>query len=132
MSRLVRRTRHAEQVRQGRQVRQVRHGGDRGTATIEVMGGLVAVALAVVCLVQVAFYVLAADAATQAARDGARALSLGQPVQRAVERSLPGTLDARVTYPAPDTVKVTVDVRRVAGFPLIQVDRQVAMPRTGR
>ncbi|MBO0899732.1 hypothetical protein J1G43_07115 [Cellulomonas sp. zg-ZUI22] len=105
---------------------------DEGTATIEVVGGLVAVALAVVCIMQFVWYVVAADAAAQAARDGARALSLGRPVQQAVERSLPGTLDARVTYPAHDTVKVTLDVRRVAGFPQIQVDRQVAMPRTGR
>lgn len=115
-----------------RLVRRVRRRDEAGTATIEVVGGLVAVALAIVCLMQVVFYVLAADAASQAARDGARARSLGRSAEQAVERSLPGTLDARVTYPAPDTVRVTVDVRRVAGFPLIQVDRQVAMPRTGR
>jgi len=106
--------------------------GDRGTSTIEAVGGVVLIAITLVCIVQAAWFAIAVGAAGQAARDGARARSLSLDVRAAVDRSLPGDLEGRITYPAPDTVRVQLDVRRVSMFPPITVAREVAMPRTGR
>jgi len=103
--------------------------GDRGSSTIEVLGIVPVVVVLVLCLIQVCFFAYAVLGANQAARDGARAASLGRSAAVAVDRSLPGALDASVTT-AGERVAVRVPVPRVQPFPQLVVERDATMPRT--
>lgn len=103
--------------------------GDRGSSTIEVLGVVPIVGALVLCLVQVCFVAFAVLGANQAVRDGARAASLGRSAELAVDRSLPGTLDASVTT-AGERVAVRVPVPRVKPFPQFVVERDARMPET--
>lgn len=109
-------------VRRGRE-------SDLGSAAIEMLGVLPIVVLVVLVLLQVCAFTVTVQAANQAARDGARALSLGRPVATAVDRSLPGSLSARsISYPGGRAVRLEVDVPRVGIFPEMTVEREAEMP----
>ena len=107
-----------------------RSRSERGTASIE----LVAIVPMVMFVVVVVFQVLASaytvQAASQAARDGARAYSLGRSPEVAARNSLPGTVRlVEVTRVGPHHgVRVTVQgpVYLVIGDRT--VTREVIMP----
>ncbi|MCC2335889.1 TadE/TadG family type IV pilus assembly protein [Cellulomonas wangsupingiae] len=103
---------------------------DRGSAAIEVVGAVIVMGVVLFAIVQMISFMIGIHVAHQAARDGARALSLGRSVPLAVARSVPGDSTYRIEYPASDTVRVEVTV----DGPIFTMDvgRQVAMPRTGR
>ena len=100
------------------------------------------VALVTLCLFQVAAAVYTTHATNQAVRDGARALSLGQSATTAIDRSLPGALNAhRVTYTSGgEGVRLEVlvgdgqvaDVAHEAGVPLIVEPRLTSTASTRR
>lgn len=103
---------------------------DRGSAAIEVVGAVIVMGVVLFAIVQMISFMIGIHVAHQAARDGARAMSLGRSVPLAVARSVPGDSTYRIEYPASDTVRVEVTV----DGPIFTMDvgRQVAMPRTGR
>ncbi|WP_162616428.1 TadE/TadG family type IV pilus assembly protein [Xylanimonas allomyrinae] len=108
---------------------------ERGASTIEVLGAIPAVVLVILVVVQVCAFVWTVTAADQAVRDGARALSLGgSPAQvaAAVERSLPGGLDARSLDVVGERVMLQVDVPRLPVVPAMTITRDASMPRTAR
>jgi len=88
------------------------------------------VVLVVLAVLQVCSFAWTVSAANQAARDGARALSLGRPVDQAVARSLPGAMDARSLQVVGERVVLEVDVPRFAFVPAMTVRRDAVMPRT--
>lgn len=102
--------------------------GDTGSSAIEVVGAVIVAGVILVCLAQALMVVIGVHVAHQAARDGARALSLGRSVPSAVAQSVPGDQSYRILYPAGDTVRVEVVVSGPLGT--MDVARQVAMPRT--
>jgi hypothetical protein len=105
---------------------------DRGQGTIEFMAMVPLVLAVLVCAVQVMAQAYTAHAASQAARDGARAYSLGQSATGAVRASLPGNvrlLNARSTGPE-HTVVVTVEppLKMIPFVRDYRVTRSVTMP----
>ncbi len=106
-----------------------RRRDESGSAAIETVGAVVVVGTVLVAIVQMVSFMIGVHVAHQAARDGARALSLGRSVPAAVAASVPGDSTYRVSYPATDTVRVDV----VVTGPIFTMDvgREVAMPRTG-
>ena len=103
---------------------------ERGSSTIEVIGMVPVVVVLLLCLVQVCFVGYALLATNQAARDGARALSLGSSASLAVERSLPGALDSTGVTVRGEAVEVRVPVPQVRPFPRFVVERTAVMPGT--
>lgn len=103
-------------------------GSDRGSSAIEAVVAVLMLGTVLLVIMQVVWFMVGSGIAQQAARDGARALSLGRSVPVAVARSVPEETSYRITYPAPDTVRVRVDMNGTV-FPM-QIERQVAMPRT--
>ena len=103
---------------------------DRGSSAVELVGALPVVVVVVLVALQALAGVYATQATNQAVRDGARAQSLGQPVDVAVERSLPGGLTVeRIGYPA-GGVELEVRVPRVLPGLDLTVTREAFMPRT--
>ncbi|MGN8246582.1 TadE/TadG family type IV pilus assembly protein [Cellulomonas soli] len=103
---------------------------ERGSSAIELLGVLPVVVVVLLALLQTIAVTYTTHATNQAVRDGARAMSLGRPVAAAVERSLPGGLEAQqITYPD-GGVRIEVRVPRIAVFPGMTVTREAAMPRT--
>lgn len=102
---------------------------ERGSAAIETVAAVITAGLVLFAIVQMTSFMIGIHVAHQAARDGARALSLGRSVPAAVAGSVPGDSTYRISYPAPDTVRVDVQV----DGPIFTIDvgREVAMPRTG-
>lgn len=103
---------------------------ERGSAAVELAAAIPIVVLVLAGLLQVASVINATSAANQAARDGARAVSLGHSAQVAVRDSLPGGLNAKHVRILPGSkVEVELDAKRVVPFmPTITVKRSVAMP----
>lgn len=103
---------------------------ERGSATIELAAAIPIIIIVLAALLQVAAVVGVTSAANQAARDGARALSLGKSVDTAVRDSLPGDLDAKQVRILPgNRVEVEIDAKRIVPLmPTVTVKRSVAMP----
>ncbi|WP_152361750.1 TadE/TadG family type IV pilus assembly protein [Microlunatus speluncae] len=107
-----------------------RRSAERGTASIE----LIAIVPMVMFVVVVVFQVLASaytvQAAAQAARDGARAYSLGRSPEAAVQASLPGAVRlVEVTRVGPHHgVRVTVQAPAYLVVGDRTVTREVIMP----
>ncbi len=106
-------------------------GGSRGTVAIEVV-------LLVPVLILVATFVLqlgvagwTASQTERAARQAARAQSLGDDPRAAAVRSLPGSLQVASMSSGGDSVSLRVNVPRVSVLPQFSVVRDVAMPVTG-
>ena len=104
--------------------------GERGTASIELVAIVPLVMFVVVAVCQVLVSASTVQAASQAARDGARAYSLGRSPEAAVAASLPGHVRlVEVTRLGPHHgVRVTVQgpVYLVVGDRT--VTREVIMP----
>ena len=103
---------------------------DRGSAVLEFVLAIPVLIVVMLAVLQTVALLSATSATNQAARDGARAYSLGRGVDAAVRASLPNGLEPRRISTGPDgTVAVTVDARRIAPFmPTLSVTRTVAMP----
>jgi Flp pilus assembly protein TadG len=104
---------------------------DRGSAAIELLGVIPIVVMVILAILQGAAATFATQATNQAVRDGARALSMGQSAEIAVEQSLPGGLRAeRITYVSGGQgIRLEVKVPRIGVFPALTVDRTAVMPR---
>jgi Na+-transporting methylmalonyl-CoA/oxaloacetate decarboxylase gamma subunit len=107
---------------------------DRGQGTIEFMAMVPLVLAMLVCALQVMAQAYTAHAASQAARDGARAASLGESASAAVGASLPGNvrlLTMRSTGPD-NTVVVEVEppIKAIPFVPdqAYKITRSVTMP----
>lgn len=111
-------------------MRRHRLRSERGSASLEILGLLPAVVLVLCTLLYVASAVYTVNAANQAVRDGARALSLGRPAEGAVLRSLPDSIPVqRITYPA-GGVRLEVRTVRLPLLPQLTIVREATMPRT--
>ena len=103
---------------------------DRGQGTIEFMGMVPLVLAVLVAALQVMILSYTAHAASQAARDGARAYSLDQSAVAAAQASLPGAISlVNVSTFGPDHgVRVTVEAPPMLFLLDRQVTRTVTMP----
>ncbi|WP_375426528.1 TadE/TadG family type IV pilus assembly protein [uncultured Friedmanniella sp.] len=104
-------------------------GRERGQATLEMVGLIPVFCVVLVVVVQVMALAYTAHAASQAARDGARAYSLDQSPVGAAQASLPGSvhLVAVNTYGPDHGVTVTVQSPPVLLLTRT-VTRSVVMP----
>lgn len=103
---------------------------ERGQATLEFMAMVPLVLLALVAALQIMVLAYTAHAASQAARDGARAYSLSQSASSAAQASLPGTvgLVSVSTYGPDHGVRVTVEAPAMLFIVDRQITRSVTMP----
>ena len=105
---------------------------ERGQGTIEFMAMVPLVLAVLVCALQVMAQAYTAHAASQAARDGARAASLDRSASAAVQASLPGNvrlLTMRSTGPD-NTVVVEVEppIKLIPFVSDYRITRSVTMP----
>lgn len=106
-----------------------RHPRERGTSTLEVVGLLPVVAVALVALMQAAIAAYAITATQTAARQGARAESQGDSASAAVRAALPDWLPASIsTFGPGHGVRVTVDLPDVVPGTNLNVTRDAVMP----
>lgn len=96
-------------------------GRDReaGQAVVELVGFVFLALLVTMLAVQAILALQAASAAQEAARNGARAMSLGQDWRRVVDETLPDWAQVDVVDPAgsnDDTARVRVAVRVPIGL----------------
>ena len=105
-------------------------GRQRGSASIELVGLTPLVMIILLAAAQVMTYGLSAHAASQAARDGARAYSLDQSPGEAARASLPGGVElVEVSTYGPDHgVRVTVQAPKVLFVTDRRITRAVTMP----
>jgi hypothetical protein len=105
-------------------------GGERGTASIELVALVPMVLMVMVLALQVLVLAYTAHAASQSARDGARAYSLDESPQVAARESLPGSVSlVSVTTFGPDHgVRVVVEAPAMLFLTDRQITRQVTMP----
>ena len=103
--------------------------GDRGSSTLELAGLLPLVLVVLVALIHGGLAVYGTGAVSTAARQGARAASLGESPYAAVDAALPGWLPATVTLYGPGHgVRVRGNLPDVIpGFDLA-VSRSAEMP----
>jgi hypothetical protein len=103
---------------------------DRGQATIEMVGLLPMVLIIMVLVFQVMTMIYTAHAASQAARDGARAYSLGQSPESAARASLPGGVSyvSTTTFGPGHGVRVTVNAPALLFIRDRAVTGEVTMP----
>lgn len=105
---------------------------ERGAAALETAALIPILVLSALVALQVGVAGWTVTSTGQAARDGARAASLGNDPVTAAERSLPGSLEptdvtARRTGDGRE-VTVTVEVPSLAGFTVGEVSRTSEMP----
>lgn len=101
-------------------------GRERGQASVELVGIVFTVVLVALLSIQGITVAQTASIAQEAARNGARALSLGQDWQAVVERTVPEGLDLREADPVvvdgSARVRVTVAAPLgLAGMELVDV-----------
>ena len=103
---------------------------ERGQASIEFVGLLPLVLAVLVGAMQVMILAYTAHAASEAARDGARAYSLDQAPEAAARNSLPGAiaLVGVSTYGPNHGVRVTVEAPPMLFLVDRQITRTVVMP----
>ncbi|MCL2468246.1 MAG: M15 family metallopeptidase [Micrococcales bacterium] len=114
---------------------------EKGQATFELIGYVFAVMVVAVFCVEAVYVSQAAATVQHAARDGARAYTLGESVESAVDNQLPDWIEEKdrpsVTFPTTSSVKVEVQVdvpimlgsRRVGTW---TVSRSAEMPTVRR
>jgi hypothetical protein len=102
----------------------------RGSASIELVGLVPLVLVVLLAAAQVMTYALSAHAASQAARDGARAYSLDESPGAAARASLPGGVELVdvSTYGPDHGVRVTVQAPKVLFVTDRRITRAVTMP----
>ena len=107
---------------------------DRGQGTIEFMAMVPLVLAVLACALQVMAQAYTAHAASQAARDGARAASLDQSAAAAVQASLPGNVRLEdMSSGGPEHTVVVVVAPPIKLIPFIgneayTITRSVTMP----
>lgn len=110
-----------------------RVAGERGTSTMEVAGIAPLVIAIILLLVYAAFALYGVTATQTAARQAARAASLGDDPAAAADAAMPGWLTHRVETEAAGSgegtlVRVTADLPDVVPGTDLQVSRQAVMP----
>ena len=100
---------------------------DRGTASIEVVALVPLVLLVAIMVLQLGVAGWTASQTQEAARQSARAQSLGDDPRAAAERALPGALRVDRISAGGDTVTLWVDVPRVSLLPGFTVSRSVSL-----
>ncbi len=107
-----------------------RRARDGGSASLELLGMIPALGLAIVLTVQVAAALYALQATTDAVRQAARARSLGQPVGAAAQAALPGGLRVQGVAPFGDAngVRLTVGIPRILPIGPATVTREADLP----
>ncbi len=109
----------------------IRRAGERGLVAIEFVVLIPVVILIATMAMQIGVAGWTATQTERAARDGARALSLGENVTAAASSSLPGILSIdQISTPGSETVRLRVKVPRVSVLPQSTVTREVTLPRT--
>jgi hypothetical protein len=103
---------------------------DGGTASLELVGLLPLVVIVVSLALQYAAVVFVAHSADDAARQAARALSLGRDPTGAAKAVLPPGLDVQVRSGGSGRVTVQVEVPRLSPLPQKTVTRSAVMPDT--
>lgn len=103
---------------------------DEGSASLEAAALLPVLAVVVTLLLQGAAALWTISAANSAARQAARAASLGQDPLAAAEGALLGglRLEAVETYGPDSGVRIHVSVPRVSVLPRISISRSAEMP----
>lgn len=102
---------------------------ERGTSTLEVAGLVPVLLIVAFALIHGGFALYGISAAQTAARQAARADSLGQDATRAAERALPGWLSAEVeTFGPGSGVRVRVDLPDVIPGTDLVVTRTAELP----
>ena len=105
---------------------------EHGQGTIEFMAMVPLVLAVLVCALQVMAQAYTAHAASQAARDGARAFSLGQSAAGAVSASLPGNVElVNMRAGGPDhtvVVEVNPPIELIPFVTDYRIVRSVTMP----
>lgn len=100
---------------------------ERGTASIEVVGLVPLLILVAMMVLQLGVAGWTASQTAEAARQSARAQSLGEDPRAAAEQALPGALRVDRIAAGGDTVTLWVDVPRVSLLPGLTVSRSVSM-----
>lgn len=102
---------------------------ESGSSIIEFLGLFPLVFITLIALVYGAFALYAVTSAQTAAREGARAYSLGQDPVSAVESSLPSWLDPDVSAFGPGHgIEVRVEVTNPLPGPNVSVTRSAVIP----
>ena len=103
---------------------------ERGSASLELVGMLPVVALVVSLVLQYVAAAYVAQVSDDAARQAARAYSLGRDPAAAADASLPGGLMAATvaTFGPDHGVRITVRVPRLSPLPVSTVTRAAVMP----
>ena len=104
-----------------------RPGSDAGSASLELIGMLPIVGIVLAALVQAGAGVYALQGTTDAVRQAARAASLGQDVEQAAQRALPGGLTVEDVDVTPGG-RVTLSVEGPGLLPTIR--RSAELPST--
>ncbi|HEY0949920.1 TadE/TadG family type IV pilus assembly protein [Nocardioides sp.] len=104
-----------------------RRRDERGTVAIEVVALVPLLVLVALYTLQVGVAGWAASQTQEAARQSARAQSLGRDPVAAAEDALPAGLHVSRVDVSGDSVKLVVEVPRVAPLPAFTVEREVAM-----
>lgn len=100
---------------------------ERGSVAIEVVMLVPIMIFAAMLTLQLGVAGWTAAKTTEAAREAARANSLGRDPETAAERALPGALDVDEIRITGDSVEIRVNVPRVSPLPTFQVTRSVSM-----
>lgn len=101
---------------------------ERGTVSIEVVVLIPVLVLVALMTLQLGVAGWTASQAEEAARQAARAQSLGDDPRAAAEQALPGALDVDTLSSSGGEVSVRVEVPRVSILPRFSVTRSVTMP----
>jgi len=102
--------------------------GERGTVALEVVVLVPLVVLVALLVLQLGVAAWTASQTQEAARQSARAQSLGEDARDAAEAALPDALHVEDISVSGDTVRLSVEVPRVSPLPVFTVSRDVAMP----
>lgn len=108
----------------------MRARSERGSAAVEAVVLLPVLLLVTMMALQLGVAGWAASQTEEAARQAARAHSLGESWESAAERALPGSLQLSGGGASADTVRLEVRVPRVSILPRFTVEREVSMPRS--
>lgn len=102
--------------------------GERGVASVEVVVLFPVLIFLATLVLQLGVAGWTASQTEEAARQSARAQSLGQDARSAAQGALPGALEVRSMSAGGDTVTLTVEVPRVSVLPRFTVTRRVSIP----
>jgi hypothetical protein len=111
-------------------VRRLRPGRDRGSASLELVGLLPVVLLLGLLALQAGVAMWTMTSTAEAAREAARASSLGADPYAAAEGSLPAALHVKSLHSAGagHGIRLTVDVPRIFLLPRFEVSREAILP----